>query len=528
MAVRTERHGLLVVGAGVAGLSAALAAAEAGTPVTVVVDTELGGGSSPWAQGGLAAALAPDDSTAAHAEDTLAVSAGLGAREVVEVLTDDAPGAVTWLRHIGADFDTDAAGNLLLGREAGHRARRIVHARGDATGAEIMRALVDAVRRTPTIALRERTVAVDLVRDGGRVVGVYAFDGHGEPVVHLAGAVLLATGGYGWLFARTTNPPQVAGASIAMAARAGAAVADVEMVQFHPTALAAEGCDPLPLLTEALRGEGAILINRLGERYMPDEHADAELAPRDVVARANYRQLQAGNVPALDARTAVGATFPDRFPTVFALATANGLDPRVEPLPVSPAAHYCMGGVATDVGGRSSLPGLWVIGEAASTGVHGANRLASNSMLEGVVMGRRVAAGIGAVPRAAVPRRATVPADAAAATTATADVAATQAIRQVLWNRAGVVRDEAGLSAGLAELDTIELDLGSDLRARNAAVVARLVLEAALARRESRGAHFRSDHPLTDPAQATRTILSPAAVPTVALLLQADATAVAA
>lgn len=527
--MRVERHGVVVVGAGVAGLAAAITAATvpggpAGGTVTVLVDTTIGGGSSPWAQGGLAAAVDAADSPASHAADTLAVSGGLGDRDAVDVLTGGAPDAVAWLRSLGTRFDVDATGELALGREAGHRARRIVHAHGDATGAEIMRALVEVARQTPNLVLREHSVAVDLVRAGDRVVGVVALEG-GRQVLHLAGAVLLASGGYGHLFARTTTPPVVRGGAVAMACRAGAAVADLEMVQFHPTALAAPGADPLPLLTEALRGEGATLIDRDGHRFMVDEHPDAELAPRDVVARANYRVQQAGGAPALDARS-IGPDFPDRFPTVFALARAHGFDPRTDVLPVSPAAHYCMGGVATDVDGRSSLLGLWVIGEAASTGAHGANRLASNSVLEGVVMGRRVAPLLAGAVAPDV--------DGVEVPAGTPLVRGTNpgpvfgAVREVLWHHAGVVRDGAGITAGLAALDTLDAEgEPEDVPGRNALVVARAVLEAAAARTESRGAHFRSDHPTADPAQASRRVVQPTAVATVTLSVGATVAEVA-
>lgn len=514
-----RRHRVLVVGAGVAALSAALALGEA----TVLVDTVLGGGSSPWAQGGMAAALAADDSTAAHAEDTVAVSGGIGDRLAAERITNEAPEVVAWLGSLGARFDTDAAGTLCLGREAGHRTRRIVHACGDATGAEIMRTLVAAVRATATITVHEQVTVLDLVRDVAdeHVVGVLARDQEGALTLHLAGAVVLGTGGYGHLFAATTNPAQVAGAAVAMAARAGIALADLEMVQFHPTALAAPGRDPLPLLTEALRGEGAILVNDLGQRFMVGRHPDAELAPRDVVARAIYAQMVAGRTPYLDARAAVGEHFPARFPTVFALAMAEGIDPRTDLLPVSPAAHYCMGGVATDVAGRASKPGLWVVGEAASSGVHGANRLASNSLLEGIVMGRAVAAEVVGWIRTC--RERTEPDHVVVPTTSLTvgqpDAGIYAKLRALLWRHAGVVRDHQDLCEGLAALDRFAAaEAGAQgLAARNAVTVARLVLGAALARTESRGAHFRADHPRMDPLQARRQVARSEPEPTTRL-----------
>ncbi len=519
LAVR--RHRLLVVGGGVAALSAALEAADSAArwdfgAVTVVVDTRIGGGSSPWAQGGLAAAVGADDSVNLHREDTMSVSAGVGDAAAAEALTGAGPAVVAWLRRHGARFDSGAGGELTLGKEAGHRRHRIVHANGDATGAEIMRALVQAVRADRRITVEERVMVLDLVRDphDDGVAGVLGCDETGALTLHLADAVILGTGGYGYLFAATTNPPQVAGSAMAMAIRAGIAVADPEMVQFHPTALAAPGQDPRPLLTEALRGEGAWLVDEHGHRFMPGVHPDAELAPRDVVARAIYSRVTGGGKVFLDARRAVGSRFPDRFPTVFSHAMTAGLDPRVELLPVSPAAHYCMGGVATDISGASSRRGLWVVGEAASSGVHGANRLASNSLLEGVVMGRAAARAVNVhgVPRSLkTPERVVVPASAFRC--GAADVTVLSTVRELLWRAAGVVRDHDGLRRGEAELAALEVVAGDGAAgavARNAVAVAQVVVQAALLRTESRGAHFRSDHPLADATKAARTLVHPA------------------
>lgn len=526
-----------------AALSAALELGEA----TILVDASLGGGSSPWAQGGMAAALGQDDCPRAHAEDTLAVAGGIGDVAMADAIASAAPEVIAWLRAIGTRFDTDLGGVLVLGREAGHRVRRIVHARGDATGAEIMRSLVEAVRRAPHVGVQEGVTVLDLVRDehDTRVVGVLAQQADGALTVHLADAVVLGTGGYGHLFAATTNPPQVVGAAMAMAARAAIALADAELVQFHPTALAVAGADPLPLLTEALRGEGAVLVNDRGERFMSALHRDAELAPRDIVARGLYAELLAGRHPCLDARQAVGDSFPERFPTVFALAMAAGIDPRNTLLAVSPAAHYCMGGVATDGEGRSGKAGLWVVGEAASTGVHGANRLASNSLLEGVFMARVAARAIRAEceARSAVDHANGGPsgftsagtvrlvvARSALSTNPDGDAAELGAIRTLLWERAGVVRDEAGLRQGLADLERSGgLATGSaGNTARNALVVARVVLRAALDRTESRGAHFRSDYPQADPAQAARRIVRPEPEATAELVVDGNGVCVVA
>lgn len=507
---------LVVVGSGAAGLTAALEAYPA--RVAVLTKGELGlSGSSAWAQGGIAAAVSPWDSAALHARDTLAAGAGLGDPEVVDLLTAAGPERIARLLALGTRFDRRAdadGGGLALGREAAHSRRRILHADGDATGAEIMRALGRAAWRARHLDVFEQTFAWDLVVEGGRVAGLTAVGPDGEALLFRAPAVILATGGIGRLYSRTTNPDAVTGDGLAMAARAGARLVDVEMVQFHPTALAADGADPLPLLTEALRGEGAVLVDDTGHRFMTTEHPDAELAPRDVVARAIHRRLAAGTGVFLDAREAVGAAFPERFPTVYASARRFGLDPRVEPLPVSPAAHYHMGGVATDDAGRTSLPGLWACGEAASTGAHGANRLASNSLLEALVFGARVASAVaaegGATPGparlAALP---TPPPEGAGRTPRTARGAEALArLRALAWRELGLVRDGAGLEAALGEVGEIEASAGEmGGEGRNLLLTARLVAAAALERTESRGGHFRSDCPAPDPKLARRLFL---------------------
>ena len=684
--VRTSE--VMVVGTGVAGLAAALGSSP--RAVTVLTKSRLGeGGSSAWAQGGVAAAVGEDDSPELHAADTLAVAGGLGDPEVVEVLTREGPVRIGELIALGARFDRAEGGDgrggskhlvdglvragelgaasasgadvarqaveppadregrprlasdgapagkpgaawasgvaaaseafqpsanrearshqaagassagkpgvtcpsgagtatadLSLGREAAHSRRRILHAGGDATGAELVRALTRAVVNAPGVRVEEECFAIDLVVDampggGHRVVGVVTLDGSGRRTLHLAGAVVLATGGLGQLYAHTTNPSEVTGDGLAMAARAGARLVDLEMVQFHPTALAAaegaaEADSPHSLLTEALRGEGAVLIDSAGHRFMLDEHPDAELAPRDVVARAIHRRREAGEAVYLDARAVVGERFPERFPTVFEKAMAAGIDPRVEALPVTPAAHYHMGGIATDGRGRSSLPGLWVCGEAASTGAHGANRLASNSLLEALVFGARVAGdtaarltGLPGIGRAQVyrlraggrrlevagpdgPEVAGTSAEAAAGDiaaaetasfeTASAETASTETngapanlepagrllpalralrrrLRREMWRHAGLLRDEAGLWQGAEALDALsaeaaalaaEIETAGSFAERahlhetlNLLLSGRLVVAAALARPESRGAHHRDDRPATNPA----------------------------
>ncbi|MEX1037292.1 MAG: FAD-binding protein, partial [Acidimicrobiia bacterium] len=356
----------LVVGAGVAGLTVALSLDMA----YVVNAPEMG--STWWAQGGIAAAIASDDSPSQHASDTMAVSGGLAVEAAVEALTAGGRDAIDRLLAMGAEFDRDETGQILLGREGGHQLRRVVHADGDATGAEVMRALNSAVEAADHVSTLVARV-VDLVVAGERIAGVVVADGIDRSVL-LAPAVVLATGGAGRLFARTTNPLGVTGDGIAMAARAGARLADLEFVQFHPTALLA-GKDPLPLLTEALRGEGASLVDAHGRRFMDQYHPMAELAPRDIVARAIFWQYDKGLGGAYLDCTDIH-DFSERFPTVFAHAHSVGLDPTTDRLPVSPAAHYYMGGIDTDLNGRTSVPGLWAVGECSSSGVHGANRLA--------------------------------------------------------------------------------------------------------------------------------------------------------
>ncbi len=539
----------IVVGGGVAGLAAALAMrAPAGRPqprVLLVSKTRFSeGGASNWAQGGVAAAMAAGDTPWRHAADTVAVAGGIADRAAVELLTTRGPQRLRELLASGARFDRDAGGELALGREAAHSAPRILHAGGDATGAEMVRALAAAVRGAEWIEVLDETFAEELLVDGGRVVGLLVrrlADGGGGRALTIplaAGAVVLATGGIGQAWRFTTNPAAATGDGLAMAARAGARLADLEFVQFHPTALAAPR-DPLPLLTEALRGEGATLLDGRGRRFMLAEHPLAELAPRDVVARAIFRRRQAGEPVFLDATDAVGERFPSRFPTVFARCREQGFDPRVDPLPVTPAAHYHMGGVAVDLRGRTSLPGLWACGEVASTGAHGANRLASNSLLEALVFGAEVGEDVAAMApeRSDLARLGLAAREAAARMTSEfapravelASVAAAAGsvrrsgdlqgavgeraaqlrlrVRQLLWDHVGVERDADGLAAALGELDAIAADpAAASGELRNLVTVGRLVAAAALLREESRGAHWRRDFPAPSPGYAQRTL----------------------
>lgn len=507
----------VVVGSGVAGLSAALALAP--LRVMLITKTELArGGSSPWAQGGIAAAMSNDDSPRQHAVDTLAAAAGLADPQAVDVLTTEGPPRIRELIALGARFDRDGDGRLLMGREGAHGRRRILHAGGDATGAEMVRALTEAVRRAEHIEIHEHTFAEDLVvDDDGRVIGLVARSGDRtaclRTVFHRAASVVLATGGYGQLYRHTTNPSAVTGDGVAMAARAGAELADLEFVQFHPTALDVDA-DPRPLVTEALRGEGATLWNDLGQRFMVGLHPRAELAPRDVVARAIFDQQQGcqqhgGRRVTLDARATVGDRFPERFPTVYQHCQRHGIDPRRQAIPVTPAAHYAMGGILTDADGRSSLDGLWACGEASSSGVHGANRLASNSLLEALVFGTRVAddirqrsqlRGPGPSVLSGVVRRET-------GNVSTEGEGMRARLRNLMWDQVGLARDRHGLESALHDLDALARELPEHAsETGNLLTMGRLVTAAALVREESRGAHFRTDFPVTREDAAQRRI----------------------
>ena len=484
---RTVHHdGPLIIGGGLAGLSAALEA----TPRKVLVVTPaplLEACSSAWAQGGVAAALSKDDAPALHAADTTAAGAGLVEAGATDILTGDGRATVEWLASLGAPFDRDAAGGFAVSLEAAHSHARVARVGGDGAGRAILSALIAAVRAAPHVEVWEDGRLRGLLQDAtGRVRG--ALIERGTPgsvrmIKVLAPAVVLATGGAGGLFAHTTTPAALLGEGMAAAYRAGADILDPEFVQFHPTAIDV-GLDPMPLATEALRGEGARLIDRDG-RFLLGEAADADLQPRDVVARAVHAARAGGRGAFLDC-SAIGAGLAEEFPAVFAACMRAGLDPRETPVPVAAAAHYHMGGIAAGSDGRTSLPGLFAVGECAATGVHGANRLASNSLLEAAAFGRRTG-------RAAALETSGAGETLPAPVAADLSPEALQTLRDTMSRCVGVVRDAAGLTGALAVIGGLEAATPGALPL----MAARLIAEAALARRESRGGHYRSDYPAT-------------------------------
>ena len=498
-----ETTDVVVIGSGIAGLTCALHLREAGLHVTVVTKVNIDDGSTRWAQGGIAAVLDPLDTPEAHAQDTVVAGVGLGDRAAIDVLVTEGPARVRELMRWGTRFDRHSDGSLMLTREGGHHANRIVHAGGDATGAEVQRALHTAVRRDPWIRLIEHALVLDLLTDSaGRACGVTLHvlgEGSEDGVGAVLGrAVVLATGGMGQIFAVTTNPSVSTGDGVALAMRAGAAVTDVEFVQFHPTALylGTEGrrAAQQPLVSEALRGEGAHLVDADGKRFMVGQHDLAELAPRDIVAKGIHRVLLATGADHvfLDARHVPDLT--TRFPTITASCLAAGVDPTTGLIPVAPAAHYASGGVRTDLRGRTSIAGLYACGEVACTGVHGANRLASNSLLEGLVFSRRIAEDIAAdLPGQADPQPAAV------AESWVVDDAIKDRLQRAMTRGAGVLRSADSLAATGATL--VEL---SATRARpntatweatNLLTVASALVAAATTREETRGCHWREDHP---------------------------------
>ncbi len=511
----TARADVVVVGSGIAGLTAALHARAAGR-VVLVTKSLLDAGSTRWAQGGIAAALAADDSPTAHYDDTMAAGAGLCDPAAVRVLVDEGPDRVRELGALGAAFDRDPDGVLELTREGGHLHRRIVHAGGDATGAEVERALIAAVVAAGDIEVIEHALALDLLLDETgaacgitlHVLGEGARDGVGAI---RARAVVLAAGGLGQVYASTTNPAVSTGDGLGLAMRARAAVADLEFVQFHPTALwtGAGATGRQPLVTEALRGEGAVLVDARGERVMAGVHPLGELAPRDVVAKQMSRLMAAQGVDHLylDARGLGADLLRRRFPTLLANCAEIGVDPIVEPIPVAPAAHYASGGVRTDLDGATTVDGLFACGEVACTGVHGANRLASNSLLEGLVFAARIGAALSAgLPNPGEPA---APAEDAWSL----DDAARPELQRAMTDGAGVLRNAAGLGAAAKTLDVLAerrtTDVGPEAwETTNLLSVAAALTEAALLREETRGCHWREDFPATDERRRVRLVQS--------------------
>jgi len=495
---RVLRTDVIIVGAGVAGMSAALHAS--GMRVVMVTKAAFGsGGASPLAQGGVAVALGPRDSFEEHTTDTLVAGAGLCREDVVRTITSEGSRRIAELVAWGVDFDRRPDHEFDLGREGAHGRNRIVHAAGDATGAELVRALCSAVTASSRIDILEHHLVVDLLLERGRVVGAVAVGRDGRPVLLMASTVVLATGGMGQIFAATTNPVEATGDGLALAAGVGARLAGMEFVQFHPTAL--EGPErPLALLTEALRGEGAVLVDDRGERFMKTKHPLAELAPRDIVARAITARRRLGRKVFLDA-TSIAGVSDGRFPTVAEICRRQGLDPSRDLLPVTPAAHYHMGGIVTDLDGRSSVAGLRACGEVGFTGLHGANRLASNSLLEAVVVGSRCGEDL-AKTAAPAPRPEGVPVDITESSWLGESDSrwVVDELRTIMDKGAGVERTQGSLRTAVNRLRELRREASSSKgEAAHMMRVAAMILKAAETRTESRGAHFRADVPWSSP-----------------------------
>jgi L-aspartate oxidase len=498
---------VVVVGSGIAGLTAALRLRDRVEKVLVVTKDVLSAGSTQWAQGGIAAALGPGDTPEQHETDTLVAGAGACDRDAVHALVTEGPDAVRELIALGANFDHSPEGVLSLTREGGHHRDRIAHAGGDATGAEIQRALVAAIEAAPDIEVIEHALAVDLLLDAeGAVCGVTLHvmgEGQRDGVGAVrCRAVVLASGGLGQVFSQTTNPAVSTGDGMGIALRAGAVLRDLEFVQFHPTVmyLGPDSTGQQPLISEAVRGEGAFLVDWAGNRFMQGQHELADLAPRDVVAKAITRRMQEEGKPHmwLDARHLGAAFWERRFPTILATARSHGIDPVTDLIPVAPACHYASGGVATDLWGRSTVPGLYATGEVACSGVHGANRLASNSLLEGLVFSRRIAQ---VLPEELRPYADAAP-DHRTAGIVAADVRT--AMQATMTERVGVLRSADGLDLAAKSLEDLAGTVGEEETAAwetsNLVSISAALTAAATLREETRGSHWREDFPERDDA----------------------------
>ena len=497
----TVQADVIVIGSGVAGLTTALNLRAANLSVLLVTKANIDEGSTKWAQGGIAAALGPGDSPDQHKSDTLIAGAGLCDVDAVDILVTHGPEAVRKLIARGAIFDKSSSGEIDLTREGGHHRNRILHAGGDATGAEVSRALLAAVNEDHGIEVIEHALVIDALQDEtGRVCGVSVHvigegsrDGVGQA---LARAVVIATGGLGQVYSQTTNPSVSTGDGVAMALRAGAAVADVEFIQFHPTVLwrdnpqGQEGQQPL--ISEAVRGEGALLLNHKGERFMLGKHELAELAPRDIVAKEIFNQMKIANLPHMWLDATHVHDFPERFPTIFQSCVENGIDPRIQLIPVAPASHYASGGVLVDLHGRTTVSGLYACGETACTGAHGANRLASNSLLEGLVFGAAIAEDISKnLPDQGIPVM-------RQEGTLLIDPAVRLSLQLSMTEGAGVLRSAASLNQTLAQLELLGKRRSTQpcieaWEVSNLYLLAVAIVRSALTRQESRGSHWRSD-----------------------------------
>lgn len=532
--VPAYRFDVLVVGSGVAGATAALTAADRGASVAVLAKSDFRETNTLWAQGGIAAVLAAPDSFESHERDTLDVGCGLSERETVECVVRGGPAAVERLLRLGTELDRRPDGGLVLSREGGHTHARIVHARGDATGVEIQRALARALENSASISCFPNTFAVDVVSDrDGRAAGVLTRNARGDLVLYIAAQVVLATGGGGQIYRETTNPAIATGDGVAIGFRAGAAVRDMEFVQFHPTCLYIAGAARV-LISEIVRGHGGILVDRHGVRFMPDFHPAAELAPRDVVSRAVSARMVATNDTSVYLDLSKVSGDPHAlFPGISRICRFFGIDIARDPVPVRPGAHYMVGGLRTDLDGRTSVPGLWAVGECASSGLHGANRMGSNSLLEGIVLGERVGNSTADEARdvdmRAIENRAGVPAAKAPPGVQVNLQDLLYSLKSLMWRQVGVERTRSALEDALAKIRfwtravaEVEHEEPRALELVNMLTVARLTTLSALAREESRGTHYRAEctesraewrahtliHPVVEGARVERAELS--------------------